>query len=50
MTVKKNITLAPVQIGIKNMRKTKRKNAFVPIYNKWFERCGKSTTKRWTKR
>ena len=41
MTVKKNITLAPVQIGIKNMRKTKRKNAFVPIYNKWFERCGK---------
>ncbi len=40
MTVKKNITLAPVQIGIKNMRKTKRKNAFVPIYNKWFEKYG----------
>lgn len=40
MTVKQNITLAPVQIGIKNMRKTKRKNAFVPLYNKWFEKCG----------
>lgn len=40
MTVKKNITLAPVQIGIKNMRKTKRKNAFVPMYNKWFEKYG----------
>lgn len=40
MTVKKNITLAPVQIGVKNMRKTKRKNAFVPIYNKWFDLFG----------
>ena len=40
MTVKKNITLAPVQIGVKNMRKAKRKNAFVPLYNKWFEMFG----------
>lgn len=40
MTVKKNITLAPVQIGVKNMRKAKRKNALVPLYNKWFELCG----------
>lgn len=40
MTVKQNITLAPVQIGVKNMRKTKRKNAFVPLYNKWFEMFG----------
>ena len=40
MTVKQNITLAPVQIGVKNMRKTKRKNAFVPLYNKWFETFG----------
>ena len=41
MTVKKNITLAPVEIGVKNMHKTKLKNAFVPVYNKWFELCGK---------
>ena len=40
MTVKQNITLAPVQIGVKNMRKTKRKNAFVPLYNKWFDMFG----------
>ena len=40
MTVKQNITLAPVQIGVKNMRKTKCKNAFVPLYNKWFETFG----------
>lgn len=42
MTVKKNITFAPVRIGINNMRKQKRKNAFVPVYNKWFEIFGKS--------
>ncbi len=40
MTVKKNITLAPVQIGIKNLRKTKMKNAFVPVYNAWFKSFG----------
>ena len=40
MTVKQNITLAPVQIGVKNMRKTKRQNALVPLYNKWFETFG----------
>lgn len=40
MTVKKNITLAPVQIGVKNMRKAKRQNALVPLYNKWFETFG----------
>lgn len=40
MTVIKNITFAPVHIGIKNMRKQKLKNALVPLYNKWFEKCG----------
>ncbi len=40
MTVKKNITLAPVQIGIKNLRKTKMKNALVPLYNSWFKSFG----------
>lgn len=46
MTVKKNITLAPVEIGVKNMHKTKLKNAFVPVYNKWFELCGKKHNER----
>lgn len=42
MTVKQNIMLAPVQIGIKNMRKTKLKNQLVPLYNAWFNTFGKS--------
>lgn len=46
MTVKKNITLAPVQIGIKNMRKQKIKNAFVPLYNKWFSVFGEKHNAR----
>ena len=50
MTVKKNITLAPVQIGVKNMRKTKRKNAFVPIYNKWFDLFGNTYNARLAKK
>ena len=50
MTVKKNITLAPVQIGVKNMRKTKRKNAFVPIYNKWFDLFGNKHNARLDKK
>ena len=33
-TVKQNIMLAPVSIGVKNMRKTKRYNFFVPFVNK----------------
>lgn len=50
-TVKKNITLAPVRIGISNMRKQKIKNAFVPIYNKFYKNTAiksmlKSTPKR----
>ncbi len=40
MTVKKNIMLAPVQIGIKNMRRAQLKNAFVPLYNAWFKAFG----------
>ena len=40
LTVKKNITLAPVKIGIADLRKAKMHNTFVPLYNKWFERFG----------
>ena len=40
MTVKKNIMLAPVHIGIANMRKAKLKNAFVPLYNCLFKLIG----------
>ena len=40
LTVKKNITLAPVKIGIADLRKAKMHNIFVPLYNKWFERFG----------
>lgn len=40
LTVKKNITMSPVNIGVKNMRKQKRRNAFVPYYNKWLEKYG----------
>lgn len=40
LTVKKNITLAPIQIGKKNLRKTRIKNAFVPVYNFWYKRFG----------
>ncbi|MGN0795829.1 MAG: amino acid ABC transporter ATP-binding protein [Christensenellales bacterium] len=40
LTVKKNITLAPTKIGKDNMKKAKRYNFFVPIYNKWFEKFG----------
>ncbi len=40
LTVKKNITLAPIQIGKKNLRKTRMKNAFVPVYNFWYKRFG----------
>lgn len=45
MTVKENITLAPVQIGVKNMCKAKRKNAFVPVYNKWYSLFGTAYNK-----
>ncbi len=46
MTVKENITLAPIQIGIKNMIKTRHKNAFVPLYNKWFSHFGEEYNKK----
>lgn len=45
MTVQKNITLAPIKIGVQNMLKTKRYNAFVPLYNKWFEKFGEKYNK-----
>ena len=40
LTVKKNITLAPVKIGIADLRKAKRWNAFTPLYNKLFDKFG----------
>lgn len=42
MTVKQNIMLAPVRIGIKNMRKAKLKNAFIPLHNAWYNAFGKA--------
>ena len=40
LTVKKNITLAPVKIGIADLRKAKLHNLVTPLYNKWFARFG----------
>lgn len=40
LTVRKNITLAPVKIGKQDLRKAKITNAFTPLYNKWFEKFG----------
>ncbi len=40
LTVRKNITLAPVKIGKQDLRKAKIANAFTPLYNKWFEKFG----------
>lgn len=45
MTVKENIMLAPVQIGVKNMRLTRLKNAFVPLHNAWFKAFGNAYNK-----
>ncbi len=42
MTVKKNIMLAPVHIGISNLRKLKRRNAFVPLNNLLFKMFGEA--------
>lgn len=40
LTVKKNITLAPVKIGRQNLRRIKLGNKLVPLYNKWFDKFG----------
>ena len=40
LTVRRNITLAPVKIGKQDLRKAKITNAFTPLYNKWFEKFG----------
>ncbi len=40
MTVKQNIMLAPVRIGLANMRKAKLKNVWVPVYNAWYKVFG----------
>ncbi len=42
MTVKKNIMLAPVHIGISNLRKLKRRNALVPLNNFIYKFFGES--------
>ena len=46
LTVRKNITLAPVKIGIADLRKAKLHNAFVPLYNKWFSLFGAKYNER----
>lgn len=40
LTVKKNITLAPIKIGIKNMHKAKIHNKIMPAYNKFLDKFG----------
>ena len=46
LTVRKNITLAPVKIGKQTLRKAKRRNALLPLYNKWFETFGEKYNAR----
>ena len=38
LTIMKNITLAPVKIGIKNLKKAKKNNKKLPRYNAWLEK------------
>lgn len=45
MTVKRNITLAPIRIGIQNMRKTQFKNMLVPVNNFIFKLFGNAHNK-----
>ena len=45
LTVKKNITLAPIKIGLKNMRKTQMKNAHIPAYNRFIDLFGDKLNK-----
>ncbi|MEG2540659.1 MAG: ATP-binding cassette domain-containing protein [Clostridia bacterium] len=42
LTVLKNITLAPIKIGIKNMRKAKLQNMVAPVFNKWLSKFGEA--------
>lgn len=42
MTVKQNIMLAPIRIGLHNMRKAKLQNALVPVYNAVYKLVGKT--------
>lgn len=46
LTVKQNITLAPVKIGVKKMHKAQLDNAFVPFYNKFISIFGKALNKK----
>ncbi len=50
MTVKRNITLAPVRIGIQNMRKAQLKNLLVPVHNLIFKLFGRAQNKAVEKR
>lgn len=46
LTILKNITLAPVNIGCKALRAAKRHNFFVPLYNTYIALFGKRLRKR----
>lgn len=50
MSVEKNITFAPIKIGINAYRKAKIQNRFLPIYNAFMTIFGKSILERHKKR
>ncbi len=46
LSVKQNIMLAPVKIGLKTLRKQKAHNAFLPVYNKFIDLFGNKYNSR----
>lgn len=50
MSVEKNITFAPIKIGINAYRKAKAQNRFLPIYNAFMTIFGKSILERHKKK
>lgn len=50
MSVEKNITFAPIKIGINAYRKAKAQNSFLPIYNAFMSIFGKSILEQHKKR
>ena len=50
MSVEKNITFAPIKIGINAYRKAKAQNRFLPIYNAFMTIFGKSILEQHKKR
>lgn len=50
MSVEKNITFAPIKIGINAYRKAKAQNKFLPIYNAFMTIFGKSILEQHKKR